>query len=534
MRPPRQRDAPPADILVVDDNKPNLAAIEVALGDLGRRLVKAASGEEALRHLLTRDFALIILDVQMPHMDGFETARLIRERKRSRHVPIIFITAHNRNDEQVLEAYRLGASDFMFKPIVPEVLRAKAKVFVDLQDRTAENERQGRLLAEMERRDIERKAAMERERWEAELLREESRQKDEFLAVLAHELRNPLSPIVTGIQLLKPYAQDNEKLDRVRDMMERQSHHLIRLIDDLLDVARISSGKIHVQIGSVDLGGIVTQAVDSVRSLIDERRHTLKVEQPDTPLTVAADPVRLTQVVANLLNNAARYTDPGGRITLSCARDGDDAVIRVADNGRGIAPQMLNSIFDRFVQEDGGTGGLGLGLALVQRLVAMHGGRVRAHSEGRGKGSEFCVWIPLADSDTAAAGDETPATVEGNDETELSIVLIEDEEDIRTSLCALLEGWGHKVKVAGDGAKGLKLIARHKPHAAIIDIAMPGIDGYEVARRIRANKKEPCPRLIAMTGFGRDRDREKALRAGFDRHITKPARPEDLQRALRE
>ncbi|HET7306390.1 MAG TPA: response regulator [Gammaproteobacteria bacterium] len=532
ISPQRERAAipPSADILVVDDNKPNLAAIEVALGDMGRRLVKAESGQAALRELLTRDFALIILDVQMPGMDGFETARLIRNRKRTRHVPIIFVTAYTRNDAEIFKGYRLGAVDFMFKPIVPEVLRAKARVFVELQERTAEVQHQAQRLRELERRESLRQIAIERERWKADTARRENRQKDEFLAVLAHELRNPLSPIVTGIQLLETYGKDNAGVCRVRGMMDRQARHLMRLIDDLLDVARISSGKINVEIGRVAVAEAAGQAADSVADMIAEKRHTLTVTPPDEALTVAADPVRLTQIIANLLNNAARYTDEGGKVQLTWMRDGDEALIRVSDNGQGISPAMLERIFEQFVQEDSRGRGLGLGLALVQRLVAMHGGRVRAASDGHGHGSEFSVWIPLAEP----AEDDVPlpaATVAAAC-APLNIVLVEDETDIRDSIQALLEDWGHHVETAADGSDGAMLIARRKPDVAIVDIAMPGLDGYAVARQVRGHPGGEGIRLIAMTGFGRDNDRRRALQAGFDQHLTKPARPEELQQAL--
>ncbi|HET7569935.1 MAG TPA: response regulator [Gammaproteobacteria bacterium] len=533
ISPQRERAAnpPSADILVVDDNKPNLAAIEVALGDMGRHLVKAESGQAALRELLTRDFALIILDVQMPGMDGFETARLIRNRKRTRHVPIIFVTAYTRNDAEILKGYRLGAVDFMFKPIVPEVLRAKARVFVELQERTAEVQHQAQRLRELERRESLRQIAIERERWKAETARRENRQKDEFLAVLAHELRNPLSPIVTGIQLLETYGKDNAGVCRVRGMMDRQARHLMRLIDDLLDVARITSGKINVEIGRVNLAEAAEQAADSVAELIAEKHHTLTVTPPDEALTVAADPVRLTQIIANLLNNAARYTDDGGKIELTWLRDGDEALIRVSDNGQGISPEMLERIFEQFVQEDSRGRGLGLGLALVQRLVAMHGGRVRAASDGHGRGSEFSVWIPLAEPAVAEDGAVSPAAATGKC-APLNIVLVEDEADIRDSIQALLEDWGHHVDTAADGSDGAMLIARCKPDVAIVDIAMPGLDGYAVARQVRRDPGGERIRLIAMTGFGRDHDRRRALQAGFDQHLTKPARPEELQQAL--
>ncbi|HEX5055525.1 MAG TPA: response regulator [Gammaproteobacteria bacterium] len=523
----------PADILVVDDNKSNLVAIEAALGELGRRLVKVQSGQEALRQLLTRDFALIILDVQMPGMDGFETARLIRRRERNRYVPIIFITAYNSNDEEILQGYRLGASDFLFKPIVPEILTAKAKVFVDLQQRTTEVKQQAHRLRELERLEMERRISLEREHWESEVLRQENRNKDEFLAVLAHELRNPLSPLVTGLDLIRTYNIQHDGLNQIREIMERQVSHLIRLIDDLLDMARISSGKINLQIGCVNVEEVVKQAIASVESLINHNGHTLTVNPPEQAVLVAADTVRLTQVIANLLNNAARYTSNGGRIELTWARDGAEALIRVADNGKGISANMLDRIFDRFVQEEnhGFSRGLGLGLTLVRHLVTMHGGLVRAFSEGVGKGSEFVVRLPLAEGNAEADGQ--PKLIAVPDGPPLNIILIEDEADIRVSVKALLESWGHKVRTAVNGEHGMKLIFQYKPDVAIVDIAMPGLDGYSVARHVRARSEHKNTRLVAMTGFGRDQDRQRSFQAGFDNHITKPARPEDLKWALR-
>ncbi|HEX2163922.1 MAG TPA: response regulator [Thermoanaerobaculia bacterium] len=533
----REGDGLPAveapDILVVDDDATNLAAIEVALGELGSRLVKADSGRSALRRLLEQDFAVILLDVQMPGMDGFETARLIRQRSRTRHTPIIFVTAYSRDDADILRGYALGAVDFLFKPIVPEVLRAKASVFVELQQRTAEVRRQAELLRQLERREAERKLAIERQRWEAEALREENRRKDEFLALLAHELRNPLSPIVTGLELFRQAGMENPALQRVHASMERQARHLVRLVDDLLDVSRISQGKIELQLERLELSPLLRQAVDSVRPLIEERRHRLVFEEADRDLVVEADAVRLVQVIANLLNNAARYTDPGGEIRLSVARDEDDALVRVADTGRGIAPEMLDRIFDIFVQEREGGKGLGLGLTLVRQLVELHGGGVRAFSQGPGQGSELVVRLPLAEP-AAGEGDAAAPGAEEDEEAEaVSVVLVDDEEDIREAMSALLESWGMEVRVAEDGGRGLELIFERPPDVALVDIAMPGVDGYAVARRVRSRMRDGAPRLVALTGFGREEDRRRALDAGFDAHLIKPAAPRDLRRALR-
>jgi signal transduction histidine kinase len=522
-------DAP--DILVVDDDARNIAAIEVALGELGRRLVKSDSGRSALRQLLEKDFAVILLDVQMPGLDGFETARLIRARSRTRHTPIIFVTAFSRDDADILRGYALGAVDFLFKPIVPEVLRAKVSVFVELQQRTAEVRRQADRLRELERLEADRKLAAERQRWEAEALREENRRKDEFLALLAHELRNPLSPIVTGLELFRQAGFEGEPLKRVHASMERQTQHLVRLVDDLLDVSRVSQGKIDLRSERLDLSPLLRQACDSVRPLIEERKHELICEEVDRGLFVDADAVRLVQVIANLLNNAARYTDPGGQIRLTVARDAGDAVIRIADNGRGISAEMLDRIFEMFVQEREGGKGLGLGLTLVRQLVELHGGRVRAYSQGRGKGSEFVVRLPLAGeagAAEAAAEEAAERPCEG-----LSVIIIEDEEDIRQAMQALLESWGLSVQVAEDGGRGVEMILDRPPDVALVDIAMPGIDGYTVARRVRSKLGASAPRLVALTGFGREEDRKRAREAGFDTHLIKPAAPRDLRRALR-
>ena len=525
---------PLADILVVDDDENNLVAIEAALGELGRRLVKCQSGKEALRQLLDQDYCLILLDVQMPGMDGFETAQLIRSRQRSRHVPIIFVTAYNRDDADILRGYELGAVDFLFKPIVPEVLRAKASVFVELQDRTEEVRKQGKKLAELERREHHRKLAEERQRWEAEVLREENRRKDEFLAMLAHELRNPLAPIVTGLELVKMAGVQEPLVKKAHASMERQVHHLTRLVDDLLDISRISQGKITLRQEPIDLQAVVRQAVDGMEPQARERQHTLEVEGPEGELTLVGDQVRLTQVVSNLLSNAIRYTDPGGRIRLEYGRDGSEAFLRVSDNGRGIAPEMIDRIFDLFVQERDGGRGLGLGLTLVQRLVELHGGRVLARSDGRGHGSTFEVRIPRPLTEIAQVRREKVEAAPSNGTgVPLRIAIVEDDPDIRETMSTMLGGWGHEVHVAEDGIAGVNLLKQTMPDVAIVDIGMPGLDGYGLAQRVREELGDRTPHLIAVTGFGSTKDKERARAAGFDAHIVKPARPEDLRAALR-
>jgi signal transduction histidine kinase len=534
------------DILAVDDNLANLIAVEAALSGFEGRVVRAHSGREALGLLLKQDFALILLDVKMPTMDGFETARMIRARKRSSHTPIIFITAHNRDDREVLAAYALGAVDFLSKPVIADVLRAKVSVFVELQRRTAEVARQAELIRRHERREHERALAEERSRWEAEALRrqmeqfaEADRRKDQFLAVLSHELRNPLAPLVTGLELLREQLEANPLVDarvlRTRDIMDRQAQHLARLVDDLLDMSRISSGKIELRKATVTVQEIIEQALSTSRPLIDQAGHAMQLDLPEEPLLVHGDAVRLVQVVANLLNNAARYTAPQGRIAIRVAPAADDTVeIRVTDNGRGIAPEFLSQVFDTFAQEKPqGGAGLGLGLSVVRRIVAMHEGTVDVRSEGRDRGSEFVVRLPLHEPD--AANQQPPAETAAPEPTNgrpLSIVLIEDSEDIRELMADLLRDWGHTVSVAGDGGAGAELVLSSQPDIAFIDIGLPVLDGYEVATRIRAHGCQKPPRLVAMTGYGQESDKRRAISAGFDAHLVKPASIDALKRAL--
>jgi two-component system, sensor histidine kinase len=542
------------DILVVDDNQSNIIAIEVALANLASRLVKAGSGEEALRHLLHEDFAVILLDVQMPGLDGFETARLIRGRQRTRHLPIIFVTAFDQQDEDILQGYSLGAVDFLFKPIVPEVLRAKVSVFVELKRRSDEIARQAELLRQHERTEHQRRLEEERQRWEADVLRrqmqeqkrlsdeiarineqltEADRRKDEFIAMLAHELRNPLAPIVIGIELMESYGLADALLKRTHETMKRQVEQLTRLVDDLLDVSRITSGKIELRKESVALTTIIDQAVDVARPALEVQKHRLIIEMPDQPVQLTADTVRLIQVVANLLNNSVRYTDPGGEIRLTCTRDGDQLSICVADNGRGIEPELIERIFDMFVQKREGGPGLGLGLTLVRRLVEMHGGTVLARSEGVGHGSEFEVRLPVGEVLAAIPSERQPAKpARPRPERSLRIVIIDDNEDIRDMACAILQHLGHEVQVAASGAEGLDLVMGSQPDVVLVDIGMPGMDGYQVARKVRSTMPNGKPRLVAMTGFGQAQDRQRALEAGFNAHLVKPTTQERLLRVL--
>jgi signal transduction histidine kinase len=560
------------DVLVVDDNRLNLAAIEAALADAFVNVVQAQSGDAALRLLLDRDFSLILLDVQMPNMNGFETARLIRNRRRSRHTPIIFVTAHDSAAQDVLHAYELGAVDFLYKPLVPEILRAKAQVFVHLRWQRLEVERQAELLQKHERREHERRLQDERQQWEEEALRRQvedertaamllsrkaeelartvqeleqvkaallasnqeledaDRRKTEFIAVLAHELRNPLAPIVTGLELARPNTETSSDPVQVKawQIIERQTTQLARLVDDLLDVSRINSGKIELRRTTSRLFELMDQAVATSRPALDRAHHELKVTRPPEDVVLYVDPVRIVQALANLLNNAARYTDPHGKIHFSARVTTTDVTLSVADNGRGLSPDALTKVFDMFVQERRGGGGLGIGLTLVKRLVELHRGSVRAESAGVGAGATFTIRIPREHVPEEAAPDSEQVPSTGP----LRIALVEDNPDIRETMRALLESWGHHVQEADNGPNGVDLILRSRPAVALVDVGLPGLDGCQVAQLVRATLDRSQVRLIAMTGYGQANDRRRVRDAGFDAHLVKPVSADSLRRVL--
>ena len=421
------------DILLVDDQVARLLTYESILRDLNHNLVTAHSGAEALEKLMRQDFAVVLLDVSMPDMDGFEAARLIHEHPRFERTPIIFVTGVHMSEFDRLEGYKAGAVDYVAVPIVPEILRSKVAVLVELYCQRCELSDLNETLAEANKRLAQANVALQAEatrelhqlnstlqqtnlslertnialqmevadRTRAEdALKEADRQKDEFLAMLAHELRNPLAPIRNGVSLMKTKAMDDPHLLQARDIIERQLGHLTRLVDDLLDVSRITRGKITLARERMPLGELVARAVETVAPSIEERRHELVVEDIDRHLAVYGDGIRLTQVLSNVLSNAAKYTDPGGQITIGSRRRGRNVEIAVRDNGIGISPEVLPRIFELFTQLDHRTeraqSGLGIGLALVKRLVEMHSGTVVAHSEGPGKGSTFIVSLPLS------------------------------------------------------------------------------------------------------------------------------------------
>lgn len=372
---------PPVKFLLVDDLEENLLSLEALLQREDLEILKARSGDEALELLLGHEVALALLDVQMPGMNGFELAEFMRGNERTRHIPIIFVTAGTTDAQRRFRGYEAGAVDFIQKPIEADILRSKAEVFFDLH-------RQRQLLA-AQRDELE--AA-------SRALREADRRKDVFIAILAHELRNPVAALHAGMHLLKKRA-DTDQAISIRERMERQLAHLRRLVDDLLDASRISEGKISLQKERIELATILRSAIEASQANIDAAGHDLTLEVPEAPVWLEADHTRMAQVVANLLNNAARYTPPEGAITLRAGATEDAVEIEVRDNGVGIPLEMQAGIFHIFAQVEGqrdqAAGGLGIGLALVRQLVELHDGTIAVESAGPGQGSSFTVRIPL-------------------------------------------------------------------------------------------------------------------------------------------
>lgn len=691
-----QAEVDKANILIVDDLPEKLLVLGTVLEDLGQNLVFVRSGREALREVLQQEFAVILLDVNMPDIDGLETASLIRQYKRSAHTPIIFTTAFP-DEIQAAQGYSLGAVDYILSPVVPEILRTKVKVFVELHimqrrarqqaeervklaaaeaaRRTAEeNTQRSNFLAHASRilsgsldvgvgthellrltvpelarfaalvmlRDLSapervlscwvphgetapafherdfgdlpaaaqeafRQALTSRRRvglhaedlrnwlhamplqasavvplvigeralgalmvaaensqidWPAleelasraaiafenaylycslqseilerrqaeKKLQSSNNRKDEFLAMLSHELRNPLAPIRTAVEVIRRTAPPEPELVWAMDVTDRQVRHLTRLVEELLDVARISQGKIVLQTEPVDLLAVIAQGVETMRPYIDARRQTLTQILPDAPVWLRGDFARLSQVIANLLNNSAKYTDEGGHIHLELKVDDGTAVISVRDNGIGIEADLLPNVFELFEQGhrtlDRSQGGLGVGLTLVQRLVELHNGRVDAFSEGPGKGSEFNVYLPcLSKVKRPEKNIEPPAPELAGSRR---VLVVDDNIDAADTTAMFLRLLGHDVKTAHDGEQALACAPLYVPDIVVLDIGLPTLDGYEVARRLRKAPETRNCLLIAVTGYGQESDRQQVFQAGFDKHLIKPADPHVL------
>jgi signal transduction histidine kinase len=544
-------------ILLVDDQPQRLLSYETILEPLRENLLRASSGNEALEILLKADVAVILMDVVMPEMDGFEVARAVRGHPRFHNTPIIFVTAISTSDMERAKGYELGAVDYVCVPIVPEILRAKVAVFVDLHRKTRELQSLNR---ELEQRVAERTGDLaktlatlaeytakleqeiaERARLEAELRQQASqlaaadRRKDEFLAMLAHELRNPLAPIRTATDILLLKGSNLPVLRRARELIDRQVAHMTRLLDDLLDVSRITGGKIRIAKEPLDVAEAIAQAVETVRPVIDEKRHRLHVAMPNKPVRLEADPTRLVQVLANLLNNAAKYTEPGGDIWIEGDLAGDEVVVRVRDTGIGIAPDMLPHVFDLFAQADRtldrSQGGLGIGLTLVHKLVEMHGGSVFARSTGLGHGSEFAVHLPVLRA-AATAESQLPECMPIS--SPARVLVVDDSADVAEAISMLLGMLGHEVYVANSGQEAIDAVRTLRPDVVLLDIGLPGMDGYQVARCLREQPDANGLYLIAVSGYGQEEDLARSKAAGFDHHLVKPVGADALQAAIAE
>ena len=374
--------------------------------------------------------------------------------------------------------------------------------------------------------DITERFRIERERQQqADALADLNRRKDEFLAMLSHELRNPLAPIVNAVHLLGSQPDVDPLQERARAIIERQVNQLTRLVDDLMDVSRVSTGRVHLHLDYVAIGGIVERTVEAIRHLMDELGHELTVSLPPQPIWLHADAARLEQIVVNLLTNAAKYTEHGGHIWLSVEQNGNDCVLRVRDTGVGIAPELLPRVFDLFTQAERSLarsqGGLGIGLALVRRLVEMHEGWVEAHS-ALGQGSEFVVTLPVAIS----SGAQVPSALPEPDKSatrSLRVLVVDDNVDTVDTLAMIMKELGHDVRKAYDGSTSLETALAYRPHIMLLDIGLPGLDGYQLATRIRKQPTLQDVVLVALTGYGHEAARQRSLGAGFDHHLTKPA-----------
>jgi signal transduction histidine kinase len=562
----------PANVLLVDDSPARLLSYRTILEPLGERLIEAASGREALRTVMETEFAVIVLDVNMPGMDGFETASLIHQHPRFEKTPIIFVSAINVSDMDRLQGYKLGAVDYVMVPIIPEILRGKVAVLAELFRKRRELQRvngeladtNARLARSNEALRIEREREVhklnealtdsnvklatsnrelkqevdERRRIE-ERLREADRRKDEFLATLAHELRNPLAPIQSALNVYR-LGHDVGRADdgTLYQIFERQTGLLVHMVDDLLDVSRITRGRLQLRLERALLADILTAAVETAQPLIDEGQQRLELDLPSQPVHLNADPHRLTQVFGNLLNNACKFSDPGGAITVRAKLGEGTVAIEIHDPGIGLTEQQVRFIFDLFAQADTSLerphSGLGIGLTLSQRLIELHGGEIHASSEGLGSGSTFTVTLPVAVAGPASAGGSAPAAEEAAVGS-LRIMVVDDNRDSADMLAMSLRIMGHQARAVYSPLAVMDACDEFEPELMIMDIGMPELNGLVLAERLRAHAwRGRAPRLVALTGWGQAEDRKRSLAAGFADHLVKPINLATIERVCRD
>jgi hypothetical protein len=650
----------PINILIVDDEPKNLVALETVLGDPGYRLVRANSANEALLALVAEEFALLILDIHMPDMNGFELAQMIKQRKKTAAVPIIFLTAYFSEDEHVMEGYSTGAVDYLHKPINPAVLRSKVAVFAALHRKTRQSELANQaLLAEIAGRrrtqeqlhdlnvDLERRVAMRtaelsesearfralaedmphlvwetdpagrgtfqnakwrsytglyremtRQDWTAvvhphdapammadwsrsletgsecdtycrvrrasdsayrwfqvkaapvrnpsgriirwvgtctdvheqrnaeEALVEADKRKDEFLAMLGHELRNPLAAISHAVRISEDTVEDPAARQWASGVIDRQTAQLSRMVDDLLDVERINRGRIELRLEPLELEAVLTRAIEAVRSMMDQKGHSFTVQIADGGLRVQGDATRLEQVFVNLLGNAVKYTPENGQIRLTARRENSKAVISITDNGVGIGSDLLPHVFDLFTQGqtslDRAQGGLGIGLTVARSLIEMHGGDINVESGGTLAGTTFTVRLPLLAEPQSRGGDPLPEEAPEHLPNALRVLIVDDHVDTAQALALLLVRRNFQVRVTHDGPGALIAAREFNPEVLLLDLGLPGLNGYEIAARLREDPAFRGALFIAISGYAQETDRARALAAGFDHHCAKP------------
>ncbi len=520
-----------------DDNGKLLGFSKITRDLTDRKLHEEAlrQSEERFRLLIEGvvDYAIFMLDPQGVVSSWNAGAQRIkgysREEIIGKHISRFYSEEEQRAGkpwEDLATARRSGRSEEEGWRIRKDGQRFWARAVI-----TALHDSEGRLrgFAKVTQDLTERRHAQDMERAARNLY--------EFIAMLAHELRNPLAPIRSAVQVMAKAPSGDPAHEAMRQMIDRQSTHLSRIVDDMLDISRISRGMLRLEQRTLDLAEVVRQAAEAAGPLVEGARHALQIQMPERPLLVHGDQHRLTQIVTNLLNNSVRYTPPGGNILLTGSAEDGAAVLRVRDSGRGIEPRMLERIFDMFVQERPALervgGGLGIGLALARRLAELHGGSVQAHSEGEGKGAEFTLRIPLLALPAAREAERADApAAQSPRQAQRRILVVDDNVDAAASLALLLTSLGHEVRMAHDGDAALKAAAQFHPEIVLLDIGMPGQDGYEVARQLKALRQDGEMRIVAVTGWGQDADRARAKDAGFDLHLVKPVEIQDLAQAL--
>lgn len=547
----------PVNILLVDDQPARLLAYRVILGSLNENLVEASSGTEALALLMTREFALILLDVNMPDMDGFEAASLIHQHPRFEKTPIIFVTAINVSDMDRIRGYTLGAVDYVMVPIIPEILRSKVTVLAELYRKRRDLELANAHLAaaneslrieksrelevlneslrlaniQLEHRNLQlQREGAERERAQQRLI-EQDRRKDEFLAMLAHELRNPIASLANAINVFKLGAV---RIDPLHEAMQRQLGLLVRLIDDLIDAARISSGKLTLRKAPTTLRAIIESAVETVTPLLDAGTHPLEVQQPAEDIGLDADAERLSQVFSNLLSNAVKYSDIGSPIEIAARATDDSVEISFIDHGIGLGDDQQERIFELFTQVDTAVerarGGLGIGLALARRIVEMHEGQLSVESPGLGRGSCFVVRLPRTDLGEIPMPSSIPAPANAQSGGQCRVLVVDDNQDAADTLAMMLQLLGHQAHCIYDPRAVVDAVDAFVPDIVFLDIGMPGLSGYDVARNLRAHPGGDSLILVAVTGWGQPEDRRRTAENGFDHHLVKPADLAEIQR----